>query len=154
MHATTQLMDDTPKRRGPKPGQPHSGQFRSGDDPRRPQGLVLDDGATFAKKARELGPAILDFWDQLWRDEKTPLPIRMRASENIVDRGHGKAQGTLDVNVTLNRPLESLTMEQLEAIAAGEPPRLPISEPGDVIEAEFTDEPDTIAVDGAVLVHE
>ena len=93
---------------------------------------------TFAAKARQLGPAILQFWDELWRNEAAPLPIRLRASELIVERGHGKAVSTLDVNVTHNRPLETLSIDELEAIAQGHQPRLPVTINGEAIEAEFT----------------
>jgi hypothetical protein len=137
MHATTQLMQDQP-RRGLKPGQRHSGQFRKGDDPRRPHGLTLTDGVTFAAKARELGPAILDFWDALWRNEAAPLPVRLRASELIVERGHGKAVSVIDMSITNSRPLVTLSVEELEAIASGEQPRFPIAVEGEVIEATFT----------------
>jgi hypothetical protein len=142
MHATatTQKMyDEPPKRPGLKPGQRHSGQFQKGADPRRANSIVIADGITLAAKARELGPAILEFWDSLWRDEKHPLPVRIRASELIVERGYGKAVSTLDVNVTHRRPLTSLTVEELEAIAHGEQPRLPVTINGEAIEAVFSD---------------
>lgn len=134
-----------PSRRGLKPGQRHSGQFRKGDDPRRGSGMVLQDGKTFAAKARELGVEVLQFWDGLWRDEKAPLPMRLRASELIVERGFGKAASTLDINVNDTRQLNTLTIEELEAIANGEQPRFPITmddsssvHDGEVIEAVFT----------------
>jgi hypothetical protein len=131
-------MQDIPKRRGLKPGQPNPGAFKRGDDPRRPAGLHLEDGMTFAAKARQLGPAILQFWDDLWRDETAPFPIRLRASELIVERGHGKAVSVIDMNVTHSRPLVTLSVEELEAIANGEQPRFPIAVEGEVIEAAFT----------------
>ena len=113
-----QTMTNTPGRRGLKPGQRHAGQFRKGDDPRRIGALKLADGTTLAQKARQLGPAILEFWDELWRDESVPLPVRIKASENILERGYGKAVSTIDLSVTENRPARALTMQELEAIAA------------------------------------
>ena len=113
-----QTMTNTPGRRGLKPGQRHVGQFRKGDDPRRIGALKLADGTTLAQKARQLGPAILEFWDELWRDESVPLPVRIKASENILERGYGKAVSTIDLSVTENRPARALTMQELEAIAS------------------------------------
>jgi len=144
MSTSAEIMTE-PYRRGLKPGQRHSGQFKKGDDSRRGQGMVLQDGKTFAAKARELGADVLHFWDGLWRDENAPLPMRLRASELIVERGFGKAASTLDINVNDARQLNTLTIEELEAIANGEQPRFPIAMDGSptshddgVIEADFT----------------
>jgi len=53
-------------------------------------------------------------------DEAAPWPVRLRASELIVERAHGKAVSLIDMQVTHNRPLESMTVDELEAIAAGD----------------------------------
>ena len=99
--------------------------------------MVIVDGMTFTAKARELGPAVLEWWDQVWRDEDHPLNVRLRASELIVERGFGKAFSTLDININ-ERQLTSLTFEELEALALGEQPRFPIAlEQGDVVDASF-----------------
>lgn len=101
--------------------------------------MVLQDGKTFAAKARELGPEILNFWDGLWRDEKAPLPMRLRASELIVERGFGKAANTLDINVNDSRAVTSLSIEEMERILAGEQPRFNlIDHDGEIVDAEFT----------------
>jgi len=110
--------------------------------------MVIVDGLTFSAKARELGPAVLDWWHTLWQNEQAPFPVRLRASELIVERGFGKAASTIDINVN-HRPLNTLTIEELEAIANGEQPRFPIALDTDVppstsvsddgvIEASFT----------------
>lgn len=123
-----------PRKRGIKPGGPNPGGFKRGDDPRRPQGLVTNDGETFAKKARELGASVLDWWHTIYLDEKQPIATRLRASENIVERGFGKATTTLDINVNDNREIRQRTTKELEAML------LQFNEPDedDVIEASFT----------------
>jgi len=131
-------MQDIPKRRGLKPGQPNPGAFKKGDDHRRAHGMVIVDGMTFTAKARELGPAVLEWWDTIWRDEKHPIPVRLRASELIVERGYGKAVSVIDMSITHSRPLVTLSVEELEAIASGEQPRFPIAVEGEAIEAVFT----------------
>lgn len=135
--STTFMQDEVPRRRGLKPGQPNPGGFKKGDDPRRPQGLVLSNGESFAKRARELGPDALEWWDTVWRDESHPISTRLRASEMIVERGFGKAVSTLDINVNDNRPINTYTTQELEAMMsrfAGDQPRIE----EDVLDAEFT----------------
>jgi hypothetical protein len=141
MHAATQNSDmsqEAPKRRGLKPGQVHSGSFKKGDDPRRPCGMATIDGIKFADMARQLGPAVMEWWDQVWRDERHPVPVRLRASELIVERGYGKAPLNIDVNV--NRPLNTLSREELMAIAGAQPQLTDErdDDDDDVIEASFT----------------
>mgnify|MGYP000726773654 CR=1 FL=1 len=70
--------------------------------------------------AREEAPQCLALWVRAVADETAPWPVRLRASELIVERAHGKAVSLIDMQVTHNRPLESLTVEELEAIAAGD----------------------------------
>lgn len=133
-----------PSRRGLKPGQRHSGQFKKGDDPRRVSGQPCHDGMTFARRAREMGPAVLEWFNELWQDETVLLSTRISAAKEILDRGFGKAVSTLDINVSDTRQLNTLTIEELEAIAHGEQPRFPIAVDGEVIDAEFTASPTTV----------
>ncbi len=97
-------------------GGPNPGAFRSGDDPRRAQGLKVYDGLTLAAAARQLGPECLHFWHRAMRDEELPMKERLRASELIVERGYGKAVSTLEVRV--DRPIEQLSRSELMAIAS------------------------------------
>jgi hypothetical protein len=110
-------MSESKKRPGLKPGQRHTGSFQKGVDPRR-RGYVHD-GKTFAAMAREEAPQCLALWVRAVADEAAPWPVRLRASELIVERAHGKAVSLIDMQVTHSRPLESMTVEELEAIAAG-----------------------------------
>ena len=116
---------------GIKAGQRHSGQFRKGDDPRRVGGVKIYDGMTLAQMARKLGPECLDLWTRAMRDEGLAWPIRLKASEYIMDRGFGKAVSVIE---TTPRSLVSLSADELEAIAAGESPRLPITFEGEAAE--------------------
>lgn len=119
--------------RGLKPGQKHSGSFRSGHDPRRPQATKLYDGMTISQMARTRGPECLELWSSAMRDERNPWPVRLRASELIMDRGYGKAVAVIE---THSRPIHSLSREELELIASGELPRLPITLEGEAVGAE------------------
>lgn len=117
-------------RRGLKPGQPNPGGFRKGDDPRRAGGMRIYDGLTLAQMAREYGPECIDLWVKAMRDEELPWPVRLKASEYIVDRGYGKAVSIIE---TQSRSLQSMTLAELEAIARGEQPRFPITIEGEAV---------------------
>lgn len=119
--------------RGLRPGQKHSGSFRKGDDPRRPQGQRLYDGMTVAQIARLHGPECIELWLKAMGDEKAPWNARIRAAELVMERGHGKAISVVDMQVTHHRPLVTLSTEELEAIAAGEIPELPITIDGEAV---------------------
>jgi len=58
------------------------------------------------------------------------LPLQLPPSTSWTEAG--KAVQVLD---TTSRPISSLTAEELEAIASGEAPRLPITINGDATEA-------------------
>ena len=100
------------------------------------------DGKSFAAKARELGADVIYFWNDLWRDETAPFPIRLRASELIVERGFGKAQQ--NITVSAERPISSYTREELEAIAFSGAPQVEQTE-DNVIDVEFTAQSTTSA---------
>jgi hypothetical protein len=119
------------RRNGLKPGQKHSGSFRTGYDPRRVGGYKAVDGMTIAQMARQRGPKCIELWERAMDDEQIPWPVRLRASELMMDRGFGKAVSVIE---THSRPIQSLTREELEAIASGETPRLPITIAGEAVE--------------------
>lgn len=121
------------RRPGLKPGQKHSGSFRRGDDPRRAGGMKLYDGMTLAQIARLHGPRCIELWVKAMQDESVPWATRIRASELIIERGHGKAISVIDMQVTQNKPLHALTTQELEAIAAGDLPRLPVTIDGESV---------------------
>lgn len=125
-------MSEPKKRPGLKPGQRHAGSFKKGVDPRR-RGYLYD-GKTFAAMAREEAPQCLALWVRAVADESAPWPVRLRASELIVERAHGKAVSFVDMQLTTERPLRSLTDEELAAIASGAAPRLPAMLEGEAVE--------------------
>jgi hypothetical protein len=137
MHSTTANMDSTavlargannfPKR--------HAGQFKKGDDPRRLGGAKLYGGMTLAQMARKRTPECLALLTKAMQGEDVPWPVRVRAAEILLDRGHGKAVSVVEMNVTHNRTLADLTMDELHALAAGEQPRMPITFDGEATEA-------------------
>jgi hypothetical protein len=136
MHAAAATVADMTESRRPglKPGQRHSGSFRKGDDPRRTGGAKLYDGMTVAQMCRLQGPRSVEFLTRVRDDESAPLPSRIRAVELLLDRGFGRAVSIVDMQVTTHRSLTSLSTEELEAIARGESPRLPITLDGEAVE--------------------
>jgi hypothetical protein len=66
-----------------------SGKFGPGNNanpggrPKTPREMVIT--------ARELTPEIFQLWAEIMRDKKAKHSDRLRASENIVERGYGKA---------------------------------------------------------------
>jgi hypothetical protein len=92
--------------------------------------MRIYDGLTLAQMAREYGPECIDLWVKAMRDEELPWPVRLKASEYIVDRGYGKAVSIIE---TQSRSLQSMTLAELEAIARGEQPRFPITIEGEAV---------------------
>jgi hypothetical protein len=113
----------------------HSGQFRKGDDPRRFGGSKLYDGMTLAQLARQRTPKCLELLERAREDEACPWAVRVRASEILLDRGHGRAVSVIEMSVTHERSITSLTRDELRAIAAGQVPPTPITIEGEVLEA-------------------
>jgi hypothetical protein len=141
------ITDDQPKhRRGLKPGQRHAGQFTSGFDPRR-RGYYYD-GKSFAQMAAEHAPQCLDLWVRAVGDENAPWPIRIRASELIVERAYGKSASVIDMQVTHNRPLSAMTDDELLRIVSGEPSRTPVTIDGGTYEVISQELAVPLAVDG------
>ena len=130
MSSSTEPFTSQPKPRGIIRGGPNPGGFKKGDDPRRAGGMRVYDGQTLAQMARQRGPKCIELWERAIDDEDLPWPVRLRASELMMDRGYGKAVSVIE---THSRPLESLSNEELEAIAAGQAPRLPITLQGEAV---------------------
>lgn len=91
-----------------------------------------------AQMARLHGPTCIEFLSRVLRDDAAPLRDRIRATELLLDRGHGKAVSVVEMQVTHSRDARSLTRAELEAIAAGQPPRTPITLDGEASEPGIT----------------
>lgn len=130
-------LDPPPVRRGLKKGQRHSGSFMPGFDSRR-KGYYYD-GKSFAQMAQEHAPECMALWVRAMGDEDAPWPVRIRASELIVERAFGKAASVIDMQVTHNRPLTALTDEELLRIITAEPARPALTWEGEV-EGGVTDQ--------------
>ena len=134
-------MPEQTRRRGLTPGHPNPGGFKPGFDPRRVGGSRLFDGKTLAQLAREATPECVALLKGCITDEEQKMSDRLRAAELMLDRGWGKAVSVIDMTVTQSRNVRSLSNEELEAIARGESPRLPITvdgEAAEVLTAEIT----------------
>lgn len=92
--------------------------------------MRIYDGLTLSQMARKHARTCVALWLRAVRDEQLPFPVRLKASELIMDRGYGKAVSVIE---THSRPIESLTLAELEAIAAGEQPRFPVTIEGEAV---------------------
>jgi hypothetical protein len=106
----------------------HPGQFKKGEDSRRAGGgMRLYDGYTLSELARKRTPECINLLVRAMQGEDVPWPVRVRATEILLDRGHGRAVSLVEMNVTHNRDITSLTRDELRAIAAGHVPSTPIT---------------------------
>ncbi len=55
-----------------------------------------------AKQSRKSGPEVVRFWKDVMQDPKMPIGQRMRASENLMNRGFGKSLEPLHLRVEGN----------------------------------------------------
>src|SRR5262249_39647250 len=126
---------------GLKKGQRHDGQFKSGHDPRRHHGDgVRLNGLSLSAMARELTPDCLTLLHIVVRgvdEQGSPREYkpadRLRAATYILDRGWGTAVQNIELSLHDARPVQSLSRAELEALAAGELPRLPVTIQGEAI---------------------
>lgn len=132
-----------------RPGQPNPGAFRKGEDSRRAGGLKIVNGKTLAQLAREATPECVALLRGCITDDEQKMSDRLRAAELMLDRGWGKAVSIIDMTVTSNRTLDSLTNAELEALARGETPQTPITIEGEASEVFLTtlEPPDELAQD-------
>ena len=123
----------TGNRSGPKPGNPHSGQFKQGYDSRRNlngwanmhrQRSIEDKFQVHADKAVERLTKILN-------DDKAPIASQLAAAREILDRGYGKsvdrlAVANLNGNELSKDPRKMTTKELLAVIQKEEATDEPI----------------------------
>ncbi len=98
----------------------------------------------------------VELWKQIVEDETLPHPIRLRASELIVDRCWGKATERIDASVDVKEPVWLGIVRravQVDGVPAGELPdvrrAMGVSEPipatsepvedGDIVDAELVE---------------
>jgi hypothetical protein len=74
-------------------------------------------GFNLAQMCKIRTPDCVRFWERLLHDEEAPLRDRLRASELLMDRGHGKAVQAIDV--TTRKGADDYSRTELAAIAFG-----------------------------------
>jgi hypothetical protein len=77
-----------------KPGQ-------SGNPSGRPK-VPLD----LVAKCKDITPEVINFWIDLMRDSNEKAADRLRASENIIERGFGKARQAMELTGEDGGPVE------------------------------------------------
>ena len=82
----------TKRRPGLKPGQRHSGQFKTGYDPRRNLNgpFTSPERRTFMEACREKTENALAVLEAAMNDEAASWRDRMTAASLLIDHGHGK----------------------------------------------------------------
>ena len=109
----------TPKRRGPKPGTRHRGQFRPGPDPRRPvAGVAGVVRKALEVRARESTDEAIALIESVMRDETEPTRLRVACASELLDRGHGRTMSREQVLLRAEggaggEPAQKLSDEQL-----------------------------------------
>lgn len=71
-----------------------------------------------AKASRKSGPVVVKFWKAVMQDEKMPIGQRMRASENLMNRGYGKSVEPLHLRVDGNADQRQMHLEALKLVNA------------------------------------
>ncbi len=69
-----------------------------------------------AKHSRKSGPVVVKFWKAVMQDEKMPIGQRMRASENLMNRGYGKALEPLHLRADVNFNHRSAHLDALKLV--------------------------------------
>jgi hypothetical protein len=80
-------------------------------------------------KAAGLADEALDFLVETLRNKEEATPYRLRAATEILDRGLGKPQQQVDIEVLIQRKLTELTVDELilleeRLVAVSPPPQL------------------------------
>jgi hypothetical protein len=105
--------------RGCKPGQKHSGHFKTGFDPRRnlKGQYLLRERATVEDKFRQHSQEALDALLAVLKDSESPAKDVVNAANSLLDRAYGKAVDRVQV-ATLGSDTgntASLTRDELMA---------------------------------------
>lgn len=84
-----------------------------------PNGRPKDNvgGYNLSQMCKIRTPDCVRFWERVLHDEEAPLRDRLRASELLMDRGHGRAVQAIDV--TTHKAPDDYTRADLLAIALG-----------------------------------
>ena len=110
------------KKPGPKPGNPHSGQFRKGDDPRRHIGSPwAKQKQSFQELCKGFSLEAVQVLGQTVTDESASLKERIAAAELIIAHGFGRPVDRVQVaqiDGTTHQAPENYSLEDLRSWAA------------------------------------
>jgi hypothetical protein len=113
--------DDKPRRKpGPRPGVRHVGQFRKGHSPHRYRQPTAERNRDLTKLARTKTKKAFRAIMDVLEDERTRPADKLRAAEMVLDRGHGKAVNSLQINDISDpaKAMASLPLDELKARVA------------------------------------
>ncbi len=92
---TESISPSLSRRRGPKPGNPHSGQFRVGHDERRNR--ISPKKKEFQELCKEQGEKAVETLVEALSDNKAGWKDRLLAAEMLISHGYGKAVDRIQV---------------------------------------------------------
>jgi hypothetical protein len=69
-----------------------------------------------AKQSRKSGPEVVRFWKEIMQNPKMPIGQRMRASENLMNRGFGKSVEALHLRADLQIDHRSAHLAALKLV--------------------------------------
>lgn len=77
--------------------------------------------AEIVARCRELSDEVVTFWIETMRNSEEKAQDRIRCSENLMDRGFGKAAQNINANVNDGRiqvDTSKMTQEQVDALVS------------------------------------
>ena len=131
MSATVESLRIPNRKPGPKPGHPHSGQFKKGVDLRRATPIKRNLMEQCAEAAQESAPKAIQFLSDVMEGEDQPVKVRLIAAKEILDRSIGQSvamtvhremseQQNGDIQRLSNSPPVDLTDKQLLEVIQGQ----------------------------------
>ena len=123
---------------GPRPGNPHSGQFKAGHDPRRTgsPSIILKDGRTLAQVFRSNAPDAIDVILEVMRDTSRSAKDRMKAAEYVLERGFGKIPQPIAAKVIHEQGMDGRSLDDLQKLTTAQLMAI-ASQVSDTIEGAF-----------------
>lgn len=116
MSAIVESLKIPARKPGPKPGQPHSGQFKKGVDLRRAPPIKRNLMELCAEAAQESAPKAIQFLTDVMEGEGQPVKVRLIAAKEILDRSIGQS-----VAMTVHRDMTARNSGDIQRLNSSAP---------------------------------
>jgi hypothetical protein len=94
------------------------GHFKKGSDPRRMTALKFANGESFREACREKSTDALALLDQAMHSPDETMTLRVACAKSIIEFGYGKAPSSIAIQADTAKPLDTLTLDQLDVLIA------------------------------------